>query len=74
MGTAMMKLVMKQKRVDALPALMAAARFGGAKLVVCTMSMDVMGIKPEELVDGLEFGGVAAFLGEADQSNVTLFI
>lgn len=74
MGTAMMKLVMKQKRVDALPALMASARFAGAKLVVCTMSMDVMGIKPEELVDGLEFGGVAAFLGEADQSNVTMFI
>lgn len=74
MGTAMMKLVMKQKRVDALPALIASARFAGAKLVVCTMSMDVMGIKPEELVDGLEFGGVAAFLGEADQSNVTMFI
>ncbi|MEI7879353.1 MAG: FAD-dependent oxidoreductase [bacterium] len=74
MGTAMMKMVMKKKNVEALPALIASARFAGAKLVVCTMSMDVMGIKPEELVDGLEYGGVATFLGEADQSNVTMFI
>ncbi len=38
------------------------------------MSADVMGIKKEELIDGIEYGGVAAFLGEADQSNATLFI
>ena len=74
MGTAMMKLVMKQKRVESLPVLIASARAGGAKLVACTMSMDVMGIKPEELVDGIELGGVGAFLGEADESNVTMFI
>ncbi len=74
MGTAMMKMVMKKKNVESLPALIASAQLAGAKLVVCTMSMDVMGIKPEELVDGLEYGGVAAFLGEADQSNVTMFI
>lgn len=74
MGTAMMKYVMKQKQVESLPVLMAAARAGGAKLVCCTMSMDVMGIKQDELIDGIELGGVAAFLGEADESNVTLFI
>jgi NADPH-dependent 2,4-dienoyl-CoA reductase/sulfur reductase-like enzyme/peroxiredoxin family protein/rhodanese-related sulfurtransferase/TusA-related sulfurtransferase len=74
MGTAMMKYVMKQKNVESLPVLMAAARAGGAKLVACTMSMDVMGIKQEELVDGIELGGVAAFLNEADESNVTMFI
>jgi peroxiredoxin family protein len=60
--------------VDQLPALIASARAAGAKLVVCSMSMDVMGIKREELVEGLEIGGVASFLGEADESNVTLFI
>jgi len=38
------------------------------------MTMDIMGIKKEELVDGIELGGVAAFLGEADQSGTTLFI
>jgi len=74
MGTAMMKHVMRKKRVESLPELMAAAWAGGAKLVACTMSMDVMGIRREELVDGVELGGVAAFLGEADQSGVTLFI
>jgi peroxiredoxin family protein len=38
------------------------------------MSMDVMGIKREELIDGIEVGGVAAYLGEAEKSNVNLFI
>jgi peroxiredoxin family protein/rhodanese-related sulfurtransferase/TusA-related sulfurtransferase len=74
LGTAMMKYVMKSKGVDSLPALMASARAAGARLVVCSMSMDVMGMKPEELVDGIEIGGVAAFLGQAEESNVTLFI
>ena len=74
LGTALMKHVMRQKRVDSLPALMGLARLSGVKLVACTMSMDVMGIRKEELIDGVEFGGVAAFLGEADRSNMTLFI
>ena len=73
-GTAMMKMVMKQKNVESLPALIAAAQRAGVRLVACTMTMDVMGLKKEELLDGLEFGGVAAMLGEADQSNATLFI
>ena len=74
MGTAMMKKVMKDRNVTSLPELIASARKAGTKLVACTMSMEVMGIKPEELMDGIEFGGVASFLGEADQSNVSLFI
>lgn len=74
MGTAMMKHVMRSKNVESLPQLMGAARFGGARLVACTMSMDVMGIRKEELIDGVELGGVASFLGEADESGVTLFI
>jgi NADPH-dependent 2,4-dienoyl-CoA reductase/sulfur reductase-like enzyme/peroxiredoxin family protein/rhodanese-related sulfurtransferase/TusA-related sulfurtransferase len=74
MGTAMMKHVMKQKRVDSLPDLMGMARHAGVKLVACTMSMDVMGLKKEELIDGIDLGGVASFLGDADESNMTLFI
>ncbi len=74
MGTAMMKYVMRKKRVDSLPDLMGLARHAGVKMVACTMSMDVMGITKEELIDGVELGGVASFLGEADQSNMTLFI
>ncbi len=74
MGTAMMKSVMRDKRVPSLPELIDAARKGGARIVACTMSMDVMGIRPEELMDGVELGGVATFLGESDESGATLFI
>ncbi|OGV66317.1 MAG: pyridine nucleotide-disulfide oxidoreductase [Lentisphaerae bacterium RIFOXYA12_FULL_48_11] len=73
-GTAMMKHVMQNKNVSSLPELLGAAIKGGAKLVACTMSMDVMGIKEEELIDGVEFGGVATFLEESSQSGTTLFI
>jgi len=73
-GTALMKKVMRDKRVDSLPELMRQAREQGARLIACSMSMDVMGMKKEELLDGIEVGGVASFLGEANGSNATLFI
>lgn len=74
MGTAMMKKVMKDKNVNSLPELMEQALKSGIKLVACTMSMDVMGITKEELIDGVELAGVAAYLGDAEESNVNLFI
>jgi len=74
MGTGMMKMIMKQKNVDTLEALIQKAMAGGVHLVACTMSMDVMGIHPEELIDGVELGGVGAYLGDAEESNVNLFI
>ncbi len=74
MGTAMMKHVMRSKRVDSLPELMRQAREAGVKLVACSMSMDVMGIRADELIDGVEYGGVAAFLGESQGAGMTLFI
>jgi peroxiredoxin family protein len=74
MGTRMMKRVMAQKNVYSLPQLMQSARDAGVRLVACTMSMDVMGITKEELIDGVEFGGVASFLDAADRSRTTLFI
>lgn len=46
----------------------------GVKIVACTMSMDVMGIKEEELIEGVELGGVGAYLGDAEESNVNFFI
>ena len=73
-SAAMMKMVMRQKNVESLPTLIAAAQKSGVRLVACTMTMDVMGLNKEELLDGLEFGGVAAMLGEADKSIATLFI
>ncbi len=73
-GPAMMKRMMKSKNVASLPELIKTAREQGVKMIVCTMSMDVMGIQKEELIDGLEFAGVATYLGEADEANVNLFI
>lgn len=74
MGPVMIKYVMKQKNVDSLPSLMQQAIDNGGKLIACTMSMDIMGIKQEELIDGIELGGVATYLGEASESNINLFI
>lgn len=74
MGTAMMKRVMSKKNVQSLPSLIEQARSSGVKLVACTMSMDVMGIKREELIDGIELGGVGMFIGESSESTSTLFI
>ena len=74
MGTAMMKMVMRGKRVDSLEVLMKKAMENGVRLVACTMSMDVMGIRKEELIDGVELAGVGAYLGDAEESNVNLFI
>lgn len=74
MGTAMMKKVMADKNVDSLETLMRQAMANGVKLVACTMSMDVMGITKEELIDGVELAGVASYLGDAEESNVNLFI
>lgn len=74
MGTAMMKQIMQDKNVDSLESLIQKAISQGVKIVACTMSMDVMGIKEEELIDGVELGGVGAYLGDAEESNVNLFI
>ena len=74
MGTLMMKGIMRKKRVSSLPELIESAQELGVKFIACTMSMDVMGIKKEELIDGVEYAGVATYLGEADEANVNLFI
>ena len=73
-GAPMMKNVMKKKNVSSLQELIETARMQEIKMIACTMSMDVMGIKEEELIDGLEFAGVATYLGEADEANLNLFI
>jgi NADPH-dependent 2,4-dienoyl-CoA reductase/sulfur reductase-like enzyme/peroxiredoxin family protein/rhodanese-related sulfurtransferase/TusA-related sulfurtransferase len=74
LGTAMIKGLMKKKNVPSLPELITAAQKGGVHLVACTMTMDLMGIKREELIDGVEEGGVAAYLDRAGSANVNLFI
>ena len=74
MGLAMIKGIMKHKNVMALPALIAQAKLSGVRLVVCTMSMDLMGIKSEELIDGIEEGGVAMYIDHLSRSSAGLFI
>ena len=74
LGTAMMKRIMKDKNVDSLEDLVKKAMANGVKIIACTMSMDVMGIKQEELIDGVELGGVGTYLGDAEESDVNLFI
>lgn len=74
MGTAMMKKVMRDKNVNSLQELIQSAMGNGVKIVACTMSMDIMGITKEELIEGVELAGVGAYLGDAEESNVNLFI
>ncbi|WP_407343305.1 DsrE/DsrF/DrsH-like family protein [Pengzhenrongella phosphoraccumulans] len=73
-GPKMMKRVMRQQKVMPLEDLIASAREQGVKMVACTMSMDVMGLRAEELIDGLEYAGVASYLTDADEATVNLFI
>ena len=74
MGTAMMRGIMKDKNIDSLEDMMKKAMDNGVKIIACSMSMDVMGIHPEELIDGVEIGGVGTYLGDAEESDVNLFI
>jgi tRNA 2-thiouridine synthesizing protein A len=73
-GAWLLKKVMRDKHVDRPDELLRSLIAGGAQIIACRMSMDVMGLKEEELVAGVEFGGVAAFLAEAEESGTTLFI
>lgn len=74
LGTLIMKKVMKSKNVFSLKELIQSAQKSGVKFIACNMSMDVMGIKPEELIDGVEIGGVAKYISESNQANSNLFI
>jgi NADPH-dependent 2,4-dienoyl-CoA reductase/sulfur reductase-like enzyme/peroxiredoxin family protein/rhodanese-related sulfurtransferase/TusA-related sulfurtransferase len=74
LGPRMIRRVMAGKNVESLEALMQQALALGVRLVACRMSMEVMGIRAEELIDGVELAGVASYLDAAESSNVNLFI
>src|ERR1039458_8814094 len=63
-GPKLMRKVMKQQHAMSLEELMESAIEQGVKMEACTMSLDVLGLKPEELIDGLEYVGVASYLAE----------
>jgi peroxiredoxin family protein len=73
-GPAFFKYVMKKKNVETLSDLIALAGEMDIRMVGCQMSMDVMGITKEELIDGLDYGGVTTYLADASDSKITLFI
>ena len=73
-GSWMMRLIKKQKRIDSLESLIQQAVDNGVEMIACTMSMDVMGVQKEELMDNVTLGGVASYLERAEEANVNLFI
>ena len=73
-GRGMMKKVMKSENVMTVSELLATAQEQGIKLIACTMSMDVMGVRREELLDGVTLGGVASYLDRTEEANLNLFI
>jgi peroxiredoxin family protein/TusA-related sulfurtransferase/rhodanese-related sulfurtransferase len=74
MGAKMIRGIMKAKNVDSLEDLIRMAQANGVELIACSMSMDVMGIKGEELIDGVKFSGAASMLANAEESDMSLFI
>jgi len=70
----MMKGRMKKKNVDQVRQMFEDAKNSGVRMIACQMSMDIMGITREELLDGVEIGGVATYMGAASKSKVNLFI
>ncbi|MDN5809407.1 MAG: DsrE/DsrF/DrsH-like family protein, partial [Staphylococcus equorum] len=74
LGNVMMRYVMKKKNVDSLPSLITQAIDQDIKLIACTMSMDVMGIKKEELRDEVAYGGVGTYIGDTENASHNLFI
>lgn len=74
LGRRMMRFLMNKKGVDSLESMRRQALENGVEFIACQMSMDVMGIHPEELLDEVTVGGVATYMSKADESNVNLFI
>jgi peroxiredoxin family protein len=74
MGPKMIQHVMKKHNAVPLPEPVEMAKEQGVKLVACTMTMDLLGLHQEELIDGIDYAGVAAYLGDANEANHNLFI
>lgn len=73
-GRKMMRYIMKTKNIESLETLRSLAIENGVEFIACQMSMDVMGVKREELLDNVTIGGVATYMNRADNANVNLFI
>jgi peroxiredoxin family protein len=71
---AMMKSMFKKHGVASIGELLGLAQESGVKLIACQMTMDVMGVKQSDIIDGVEFGGAAMWLDVAADSQINLFI
>ncbi|MBD0403832.1 MULTISPECIES: DsrE/DsrF/DrsH-like family protein [unclassified Flammeovirga] len=71
-GTSMMKMMMKENNIETLPDLIDLSIDMGAKLIACQMTMGMMGITTDEIRKDVDFGGVALYIEEASESNITL--
>jgi NADPH-dependent 2,4-dienoyl-CoA reductase/sulfur reductase-like enzyme/peroxiredoxin family protein/TusA-related sulfurtransferase/rhodanese-related sulfurtransferase len=74
MGPAMIKGIMKKKHVDDIETMIDKAQKAGVRFIACTMSMDLMGIKKEELIDGIEYAGVGTYIASNENAGTTLFV
>ncbi|AIF44896.1 DsrE/DsrF/DrsH-like family protein [Virgibacillus sp. SK37] len=74
MGPKMIKKVIKKHNAMPLPDLIDLAKELDVKLIACTMTMDLLGIEQKEMMDGVDYGGVAAYIGDAEDGNINLFI
>ena len=70
----MMRFIMKNKGIDSLETLRQQAIDNGVEFIACQMSMDVMGVKKEELLDNVRIGGVATYMERAENAGLNLFI
>lgn len=74
LGSLMMRFVMRKKNIDTLESLIEQAQAAGVEFIACKMSMDVMGVQEEEIMDGVNFAGVATYLEKSEEANMSLFI
>lgn len=74
MGPKMIKSVMKKHNAVPLPQLVEMAQEQDVKLIACTMTMDLLGLQQDELLDEIDYGGVGAYVGDAEDGNISLFI
>jgi len=73
-GPRLFKFMMKKKNIEQLESLISMAQEYGVRIIACQMTVDLMGLEPSDLFDGIECGGVGAFLASSSHSNTTLFI
>ncbi len=74
MATAMMKSMFNKHGVASIQTLLDMAKESGVKLIACQMTMDVMGYKQSDIIEGVEFAGAAAWLDAASDAGINLFI